>query len=101
MLLLLIYATVAVATISFAGVGEEGIGLGNIDNASDVFAVMGESVFGGGAVGWIMVHLLAITVLTSASASTQTTILPTARTSLSMAVFKAAPPASRGSTRST
>ena len=32
-----------------------------------------------------MVHLLAICVLTSASASTQTTILPTARTSLSMA----------------
>jgi amino acid transporter len=90
-LLLLIYASVAVATIAFAGVGEEGIGLGNIDNASDVFAVMGESVFGGGTVGWIMVHLLAITVLTSASASTQTTILPTARTSLSMAVFKAAP----------
>lgn len=90
-LLLLIYAMVAVATISFAGVAEEGIGLGNIDNASDVFAVMGESVFGGGTVGWIMVHLLAITVLTSASASTQTTILPTARTSLSMAVFKAAP----------
>lgn len=90
-LLLLIYASVAVATVAFAGVGEEGIGLGNVDNASDVFAVMGESVFGGGTVGWIMVHLLAITVLTSASASTQTTILPTARTSLSMAVFKAAP----------
>ena len=32
-----------------------------------------------------MVHLLAICVLTSASASTQTTILPTARTTLSMA----------------
>ena len=68
-----------------------GIGLGNVDNADDVFAAMGESVFGGGTVGWIMVHLLAISVLTSASASTQTTILPTARTSLSMAVFKAAP----------
>ena len=90
-LLLVIYALVAVATIAFAGIGEEGIGLGNLDNASDVFAAMGDSVFGGGAVGWVMVHLLAITVLTSASASTQTTILPTARTSLSMAVFKAAP----------
>jgi amino acid transporter len=90
-LLLLIYALVAVATIAFAGIGEEGIGLGNLDNASDVFAAMGDSVFGGGVVGWVMVHLLAITVLTSASASTQTTILPTARTSLSMAVFKAAP----------
>jgi amino acid transporter len=52
---------------------------------------MGHEVFGGGAVGFIMVHLLAITVLTSASASTQTTILPTARTALSMAAFKAIP----------
>jgi amino acid transporter len=38
-----------------------------------------------------MVHLLAICVLTSASASTQTTIIPTARASLSMAAFKAIP----------
>jgi amino acid transporter len=90
-LLLLTYALVSVATIAFAGVGTKGIGLGNEDNADDVFAAMGHEVFGGGAVGWIMVHLLAICVLTSASASTQTTILPTARTSLSMAVFKAAP----------
>lgn len=90
-LLLLTYALVSVATIAFAGVGTSGIGLGNDANADDVFAAMGHEVFGGGAVGWIMVHLLAICVLTSASASTQTTILPTARTSLSMAVFKAVP----------
>src|ERR1700712_5288497 len=90
-LLLLTYALVSVATIAFAGVGTKGIGLGNADNADDVFAAMGHEVFGGGAVGWIMVHLLAICVLTSASASTQTTILPTARTSLSMAAFKAIP----------
>jgi amino acid transporter len=90
-LLLLIYALVSVATIAFAGVGTHGIGLGNVDNADDVFAAMGHEVFGGGTTGWIMVHLLAICVLTSASASTQTTILPTARTSLSMAAFKAIP----------
>jgi amino acid transporter len=90
-LLLLTYALVSVATIAFAGVGTTGIGLGNVDNADDVFAAMGHEVFGGGVVGWIMVHLLAICVLTSASASTQTTILPTARTSLSMAAFKAIP----------
>jgi amino acid transporter len=89
--LLLTYALVSIATIAFAGVGGKGIGLGNGDNADDVFAAMGHEVFGGGTVGWIMVHLLAISVLTSASASTQTTILPTARTSLSMAVFKAIP----------
>ncbi len=90
-LLLITYALVSVATIAFAGVGTDGIGLGNADNASDVFASMGHEVFGGGTVGFIMVHLLAISVLTSASASTQTTILPTARTTLSMAVFKAVP----------
>jgi len=90
-LLLLTYALVSVATIAFAGVDTKGIGLGNEGNADDVFAAMGHEVFGGGAVGWIMVHLLAICVLTSASASTQTTILPTARTSLSMAAFKAIP----------
>ncbi len=90
-LLLLTYALVSVATIAFAGVGTDGIGLGNADNASDVFASMGTEVFGTGSVGWIMVHLLAICVLTSAAASTQTTILPTARTALSMAVFKAIP----------
>jgi amino acid transporter len=90
-LLLMTYALVSVATIAFAGVGTSGIGLGNVDNADDVFAAMGHEVFGGGVVGWVMVHLLAICVLTSASASTQTTILPTARTSLSMAAFGAAP----------
>ncbi|GAA1887706.1 APC family permease [Lapillicoccus jejuensis] len=90
-LLLLTYALVSVATIAFAGVGDSGIGLGNADNADDVFAAMGHDVFGGGAVGWIMVHLLAICVLTSSAASTQTTILPTARTALSMAAFKALP----------
>jgi amino acid transporter len=90
-LLLITYALVSVATIAFAGVGTKGIGLGNEDNSDDVFAAMGHQVFGGGAIGWIMVHLLAICVLTSASASTQTTILPTARTSLSMAAFKAIP----------
>jgi len=90
-LLLLTYALVSVATIAFAGVGTTGIGLGNPDNADDVFHAMGHDVFGGGAVGFVMVNLLAITVLTSASASTQTTILPTARTALSMAVFRAIP----------
>lgn len=89
--LLMTYALVSIATIAFAGVGDKGIGLGNADNADDVFAAMGHEVFGGGVTGWVMVHLLAISVLTSASASTQTTILPTARTSLSMAVFKAIP----------
>jgi amino acid transporter len=51
-----------------------------IDNPDDVFAPLGKGVLGSG-----LDKLLIIAVLTSASASTQTTILPTARTSLSMA----------------
>ena len=41
----------------------------------------------------VLTHLLVLMVLSSAAASTQTTILPTARTTLSMAVYKAIPSA--------
>lgn len=90
-LLLATYATVAVATIAFAGVGQEGVGLGNQDNADDVFAAVGHDLFGDSFLGQIGLMLLAASILTSASASTQTTILPTARTTLSMGVYKALP----------
>ncbi|GAA4685768.1 APC family permease [Frondihabitans cladoniiphilus] len=90
-LLLVTYVLVAVATIAFAGVGDKGIGLSNLDNANDVFSSIGPTLFGGGVVGSILMALLGFSILTSASASTQTTILPTARTSLSMAVYKALP----------
>ena len=90
-LLLATYATVSVATIAFAGVGQEGVGLGNQDNADDVFAAVGHDLFGDSFLGKIGLMLLAASILTSASASTQTTILPTARTTLSMGVYKALP----------
>ena len=52
--------------------------------------------------GWFLAKLLVLMVLTSAAASTLTTILPTARTTLSMAAYKAASrPSSPGSTAST
>jgi amino acid transporter len=90
-LLLATYLLITVAAVSFAGVGEKGIGLANPDNSGDVFSVMAPAVFGNGAIGHILQVLFAATILTSASASTQTTILPTARTALSMAVHKAIP----------
>lgn len=90
-LLLATYALVSVATIAFAGVGTEGVGLGNQENADDVFAAVGEDLFGDSLLGKIGLLLLAASILTSASASTQTTILPTARTTLSMGVYKALP----------
>ena len=51
-----------------------------IDNQDDVLSVLGTEVFGSP-----LDKILIIAVLTSAAASTQTTILPTARTTLSMA----------------
>jgi amino acid transporter len=92
-MLVVTYTLVTVAAQSFAGVGDTGIGLNNSDNSSDVISVLGKAVFGGGGFGSFLSHLLILMVLTSAAASTQTTILPTARTSLSMAVYKALPKA--------
>jgi amino acid transporter len=91
LLLLATYAVVSVATVAFAGVGSEGIGLGNEANSDDVFNALGATVFGDSGFGKAMEVLLIISVLTSASASTQTTILPTARTSLSMGAYRALP----------
>lgn len=91
LLLLVTYALVAVAIVAFAGVGTGGVGLGNPSNANDVFSAIGPALFGDSVVGHILALLLAASILTSASASTQTTILPTARTALSMAVYKAIP----------
>jgi amino acid transporter len=79
-ILLAIYVLVAIAAQSFGGTQQL------IDNADDVLSVLGNEVFGS---PWD--KLLIIAVLTSAAASTQTTILPTARTSLSMARAKAMP----------
>jgi len=90
-LLLVTYSLVTVAAVSFAGVGTEGIGLGAEANAADVFSAIGPALFGDSVIGHILLLLLAASILTSASASTQTTILPTARTTLSMAVYKAVP----------
>jgi amino acid transporter len=92
-MLLVTYALVTVSAQSFAGVGGTGIGLANPDNTSDVLSVLGTAVFGSSTLGSTLSHLLILMVLSSAAASTQTTILPTARTTLSMAAYKALPSA--------
>lgn len=78
LLLVVIYLLVSTGAQAFHGPGF----LEN--NAEDVLNALGRPVLGG-----ILYKLLIISVLTSASASTQTTILPTARTTLSMAHWKA------------
>ena len=83
LILLATYLLTTVASVSYAGVGTTGIGLGNEDNADDVFSVIGAEVLG----GWDWIVLVA--VLVSAVASTQTTILPAARGTLSMGIYRA------------
>ena len=56
-----------------------------------MLSVLGSAIFGGGGLGTFLSRLLILMVLSSAAASTQTTILPTARTTLSMAAYKALP----------
>ncbi|MFD0402472.1 APC family permease [Kitasatospora sp. NPDC059811] len=90
-LLLLIYVLVATSAQSFAGVGTDGIGLGNPAHSGDVLSGLGDAVFGTTGIGAVLSRLLILMVLTSAAASTQTTILPTARTTFSMATHRAIP----------
>ena len=90
-LLLITYAIVIFSVLAFAGIGTSGIGLANSTNSSDVLSVLGGAIFGSGGLGTFLSRLLILMVLSSAAASTQTTILPTARTTLSMAAYKALP----------
>jgi amino acid transporter len=70
-LLVVTYTIVTLSAQSFAGIGEEGIGLGNQDNSGDVLSVLGKAVFGGSGLGSFLSHLLILMVLTSAAASTR------------------------------
>lgn len=86
-----VYVLFTVAAQAFAGVGETGLGLANPEHADDVVAALGTAVFGDSPVGRIAVAALVLMVLTSATASTQTTILPTARSTFAMAYHGALP----------
>jgi amino acid transporter len=85
LILLVTYVGVTVAAMAYAGLGSSGLGLGNEDNAEDVFFALKDVLFGPFA--WLLV----IAVLVSAVSSTQTTILPTARGTLAMAAYRALP----------
>ncbi|MGK2877964.1 MAG: APC family permease [Solirubrobacterales bacterium] len=79
-ILVFTYVIVSIAAQAYGGVDQL------VENSDDVLSSLGTAVFGS---PWD--KILIIAVLTSAAASTQTTILPTARTSLSMARAKALP----------
>ena len=80
LLLLVIYVIVSGGAQSYAGTSFL------INHPNDVLTPLGRGVLG--AVGY---RFLIVAILTSASASTQTTILPTARTTLSMARWRSIP----------
>jgi amino acid transporter len=80
-LLVGIYVLVATAAVAFAGTHA-------LSDQDDALSILGSDVLGG-----TFDSLLIVAVLTSAAASTQTTILPTARTTLSMARAGALPAA--------
>jgi amino acid transporter len=80
LILLGIYVVVAFAAQAYNGIG------GLTAEPEDVLSHLGAEVFGSP-----LDKILIIAVLTSAAASTQTTILPAARTTLSMARAKAMP----------
>ncbi len=80
LLLLAIYVVVAVAAQAVHGAQYL------VANQDDVLSALGKAVL-----PWGLDKILIIAVLTSASASTQTTILPATRATLSMAAHGAAP----------
>jgi amino acid transporter len=80
------YLVLAVIMQAFAGVGTTGIGLANPNISSNVLAVVGDKVLGTG-----LGHLMKLAVALSAAACLTASIVPTARSFLSMGVYKALP----------
>ncbi len=84
--ILLTYLLVSISAMMYAGVGDGVTGLGNEDNADNVFGTLAEPVMGS---PWN--NLLFLAVLASSAASLMTTFLPTTRTMLGMAAYRALP----------
>jgi amino acid transporter len=84
--ILLTYLLVAVAVMMYAGVGADGLGLGNEENADNVFGALADPVLG----TWAG-PLLFLAIFASSVASLQTTFLPAARAMLAMGAYRAFP----------
>jgi amino acid transporter len=84
--ILLTYLLVAVSLQMYAGVGTEGLGLGNEEISDNVFGALARPVL-----GQPLDLVLFLAVLASSAASLITTFLPTSRTMLAMGVYRAFP----------
>lgn len=80
------YLLVAIGVMMYAGVGVEGLGLGNEETSADVFAALAEPVMGS-----TLSLLLFAAVVVSSISSLQTTFLPPARTLVAMGEYRAVP----------
>jgi len=84
--ILLTYLLVAVSLQMYAGVGTDGLGLGNEDISDNVFGALARPVL-----GQPLDLVLFLAVLASSAASLITTFLPTSRTMLAMGSYRAFP----------
>ncbi len=80
------YLMVAIALQMYAGVGTEGLGLGNEEISDNVFGALAGPVLGSP-----LDLVLFLAVLASSAASLITTFLPTSRTMLAMGAYRAFP----------
>lgn len=84
--ILLTYLLVGIATQMYAGLGDTGLGLANEEVSDNVFGNLAEPIL-----GHPLDLALYLAVLVSAASSLITTFLPTSRTLLAMAAYRAIP----------
>lgn len=82
---MLLYLLSSVAAICFAGIGAEGIGMGNEAVQRNVFLALAPAVFGPASI------VMALAVLCSSAASLQSTMVSPSRTLLAMSHYGAMP----------
>jgi amino acid transporter len=80
-----IYLLVTIATMMFAGVGTEGVGLNNEENHANIFTALASPIMGPFAI------LMSLAVLSSSAASLQSTFTSPSRSLLAMAHYGALP----------
>ena len=84
--ILVTYLLVGAAMMMYAGVGSQGLGLGNPANSDNAFGALARPVLGSRGS-----QLLFLAIFVSAVASLQTTLLPAARNMLAMGAYHAFP----------
>lgn len=83
--ILAIYLATTIASLMFAGPGQDGLGLANPDNSENMLTALAGPVMGPLAI------LLSLTVLTSSASSLQSTMVGPARALQAMAFYDALP----------